>query len=91
VAVSLKIALHESVRIFVNSIVGKVHKHISKIALARFNILVSCESGKSLFVDKHPEWIDAEDENVDAKVKFESVNQVWFVEVALSNTSLSGL
>ena len=65
-AVSFKIALYESVRIFVYSIVGQVHKHIIEISLARLNILICCESCKSLFVDKHPKWVYAKYQNVDA-------------------------
>lgn len=62
-----------------------MHEKITKVRAKWRHILGGCESCQSLLVNENSQGSHTSDENVNPEVKFESIDQVRFVEVPLAD------
>ena len=76
---------NEIVAIFIDSIIGKVHEEVIQVGIGRADIFLSGETCQAFLVNKNSEGIYTIEEDIDAEVKFEIVNEVGFSKVALGD------
>ena len=82
---------HKLVTVFVYCIVRQVHAQVVQVAAQRRGILLGCESREPFFVDESPKGCDTGKQHINAEVKFEVVDEVWFVKIALSHVVFPSL
>ena len=68
-----------------------MHTLIIDVLIIRLLVLFGCESGKSIFVDIHPERVDSVHKNVDSQIVLITVYQVRLVQVLLNDYLIAGL
>lgn len=68
-----------------------MHTLIIDVLVIRLLVLFRCESGKSIFVDIHPERVDSVHKNVDSQIVLITVYQVRLVQVLLNDYLIAGL
>ena len=72
----------------INRVIGEVNERGFDVEVGGRFVLLGGEAPEALVVDEGAERGDAEDEDVEAEVKFEVVDEVGAVEVALDDVGL---
>ena len=65
-----------------------MHAEVVQIALDRALVLLGCESGEALFVDKTSQGRNSRNEDVYSEIKLKTVDQIWLVQIPLGNVVL---
>lgn len=60
-----------------------MHAHILHILFRRWLIFFSRKSSQPFFIEIDGERVDTSDKDINSEVKFETINQVWFMKIAL--------
>ena len=72
----------------VNRVIRQVHVQVVEVGVIWWLIFFSSESCYPLLMNVDPKRVDSIEQDIDPKVEFEVVDQVWLVDVPLYDASL---
>ena len=73
------------VGILVDGVVRQVHEHIVQVFWVRRLVLRGGKASQAFIEDVYAQRTDAVEEDVDAEIKLQSINEVWVLDVPLGD------
>ena len=73
------LVLDEPISFLVDGVVCQVYAKVVQIASHWTMVLLSCKPGQALFVHEASLRIDSSDQDVYSEIKFETIDEVWFM------------
>jgi len=86
----LVLSLNEVVIVLINCVVCKVHIEIVEILLHWAVVLIGCESGDALLINKNAKRIHSVNKRINSKVELQPVDEVGLVDIPLRHEFVVG-
>ena len=69
----------------VDRVVGQVHESFLVVCLGRLFVASCAEASETFVVDEGLDGVEASNDDVDANIELDAVEEEWIVEVALND------